>query len=99
MPVLIEAHRAPRIVVFVAVDRDQRRLAGLAEPRPQAVHLHRPIIVAIQQQETRLDHVTSRDHTTAGQLIGLGHRIFDVNAPGSAVAKIILHDFGQISEE
>src|SRR5690349_3136468 len=96
---MVEEGAASGVTVLVAVDGNQTGLPGLAEPCPQPVHLHRPVVVAVQQQETRIDHVPSSRHSAAGQLVGSRNRVLDAHTPVATIAEMVLYDLCHIPQE
>ena len=95
--VRVDTHTVPSVTVFVAVDGDHGRDVARAEALPHLFDLHRPIVVAIHEQKTRIQKRLCEFYAPAGFIVDVGDRIFYFNAPMAAIAKIIQNDFREIT--
>ena len=50
----LDTHTVPSVPLFVAVNGDHGRNAATLEPLPHLIDLHRPIVVTVHQQKTRI---------------------------------------------
>ena len=92
-------HAVPRVAVRVRVDGDLRRRARLHVRPPHAIELHRPVVIAVQQQEPVVELIGRVAHSIGGQIVRVRYPVADLDSVVRAVAEVVDHRVGHVAEQ
>ena len=96
---VLDTQVVARVAVAIDVNRDHRRRIVRAEAFPHRREIEWPIVVAVEQQENRVNPVTRQCQAPSGIIIDGADPVVDVYAKARAVAEMITNDLGQITEQ